>query len=67
MLDIIPNHIALIVDGRVSGAMVGDSALAVGSAQPVTVDAAQRASAAHRAARYDSALARAVPGYHRLP
>jgi len=66
MLDIVPNHVALVTQGRVSGAMVGDSAL---NARRYALDTVQQIAAerdrAHRA-RENSPLGRAVRGYYRL-
>ena len=67
MLSIAPNHVALVIEGRVEGAQVGDSAVDR-VRRPVTVlewIAADRDRT--RLARERNPLACAIPGYFRLP
>ncbi|MGO8854944.1 MAG: DUF2213 domain-containing protein [Steroidobacteraceae bacterium] len=62
---LIPNHVALVSQGRVSGAMVGDSGLNARYA----LDTLQRIAAERdraRQANENSPLGRAVRGYYRL-
>ena len=65
MLDITPNHIALVTQGRVSGAMVGDAALRRRAASVVTVDT-ETALRLARTPRQQSAFSAAIKGYDRL-
>jgi hypothetical protein len=63
MADIRPQHVALVVEGRVEQAQVADTALHRCAWRVVTLDEALRLA---RAPREQSAFERAVPGYDRL-
>lgn len=65
MLDIIPQHVALVAQGRVSGAAVADSMPRFHTASVLDQIRAERDRAQHE--RENSPLARLFPNYYRLP
>ncbi len=66
MLSIDPNHVAIVVEGRVLGAQVGDAAPTPRRAATV-LELIEASRDRGRRAREESPLGRLIPGLYRLP